>query len=119
MKVFILFLLLLSNSVFGLKVLGVVYDQANENLEVQIQYSGGCFEHNFEMRFVGCAVLKTKNISSLQVCDGEMVDVTGKEDRCQAIITKKFNIFLGNLNPKLRPAVIGFESGVVFLPERS
>ena len=119
MKVFILFLLLLSNSVFGLKVLGVVYDQVNDNLEVQIQYSGGCFEHDFEMRFMGCAMLKTKNISSIKVCDGQMVDVTGKEDGCQAVITKKLNIFLGNLNSKARPTVIGFESGVVFLPERS
>lgn|SRR3989338_3721499 len=119
MKLCALIVFLIASSVFGLNVTSALYDPETDNLEVQVQYSGGCFEHKFEMRLINCAFLQTKNITVVHVCDAEIADVTGKEDRCQAVVKKQLTISLGTLGSEIRPALIGFESDLVFIARKS
>ena len=118
MKLFALIAFLIASSVFGLQVTRATYDPETDHLEVLVQYSGGCLEHQFELRLTNCAFLQTKNISALHVCDGEIVDITNKEDRCKALIKRQLHISLGTLSNDKRPALIGFESDLVFVANK-
>ena len=118
MRIFAL-LLLLSGSALALQVTGVVYNSQADQLEIQVQYTGGCFEHRFEMHLVNCALSRTENIGTVNVCDGMIVDLTGKEDRCQAIMKRQLTVSLESLSGDVRPILMGFESGVVLVPKKS
>ncbi|MEI6804926.1 MAG: hypothetical protein WCK49_00275 [Myxococcaceae bacterium] len=119
MKIFAALLLLISGSVSALQVTNVVYNQQLDQLEVQVLYNGGCFEHRFEMNLVNCEISNTQNIGVVNVCDAKIIDVTGKEDRCQAMIKRQLNISLSGLSNEVRPVLVGFESGVVLVPRKS
>lgn len=119
MRMFALLLLLSSGSVFALQVTGAVYNQQADQLEIQVQYMGGCFEHRFEMHLVNCALSRTENIGIVNVCDGAIVDVSDKEDRCQVVMRRQLNVSLQSLSGDVRPVLMGFESGVVLVPKKS
>lgn len=118
MKMFAMLFLLLSSSAFALQVTSALYNQKLDQLDIEVQYTGGCFEHRFEMRLLNCALSRTENIGVVNVCDAHIVDVTETEDRCKAEIKRHLTVSLVSLSGDVRPIVIGFESGIVLIPKK-
>lgn len=117
MKVFFVWMLV-SSSAFALQVIGSVYNAQTDILELQVQYTGGDFEHRFEMHLNNCALSRTENIGTVNVCDGHIVDLTGPGDRGQSVVKRQLNVSLASLSSDVRPIVIGFESGIVLIPKK-
>ena len=114
-----LYFLLLSSSAFALQVTSVNYNQQADQLEVQVQYTGGCFEHRFGMNLENCALSRTTNIGVVNVCDGVIIDVTDQNDDCKALIKRQLTVSLASLSGNDRPVLMGFESGIVLVPKKS
>lgn len=118
MKLFVVSLLMLSSSVFALQVTSVVYDASMDLLELQVQYTGGEFEHHFEMHLMNCSLSRTQNMGVVNVCDGKIIDLTAPGDRGQSVVKRQLNVSLTSLSSDARPIVIGFESGIVLIPKK-
>lgn len=118
MRVFLLSFLMISSSLFALEVTEVVYNKDSDRIEIQVEYLGGCFEHDFELRLENCALSRTENIGTVNVCDANIVDTTNREDRCQAVIKRHLNVSLASLSEDVRPVLIGFESMVVLIAKK-
>ncbi len=119
MKMVIVLWLLFSSSAFALQVLSSVYNSRVDVLELQVQYTGSDnFEHRFEMHLSNCALSRTENIGTVNVCDGQVIDLTGPVDRGQSVIKRQLNVSLASLSSDVRPIVIGFESGIVLIPKK-
>ncbi len=119
MKALVMFLLLTSSFAFALQVTHAAYNQPADQLEIQIQYQGGCFEHRFELHLVNCALARTENNGLVNICDANVVDITGVEDRCQTPMKRQLVVPLATVGATLRPILAGFESGVVLVPKKS
>jgi hypothetical protein len=118
MKMFMVLGLLLSGSVFALQVTGVQYNHKLDQLDIEVQYTGGCFEHRFAMRLLNCSISKTESIGVVNVCDAHIIDITEQEDLCQSEIKRRLTVSLVGLSDDARPVVIGFESGIVLIPKK-
>ena len=59
-----------------------------DKILIDVLYSGGCAEHTFELKWVGCAEV------SPALCTAQLVDTTKEVDMCEAMISRRVVISL-------------------------
>lgn len=76
------------------KVLGARYK--NKILDLKLQYSGGCQEHAFDLKWGECRDVKVLN-SVISECAVTILHTQGTDDSCEGSITKTHSIDLSGL----------------------
>jgi len=87
MKFLIASLLLASTSTFSAIITSAKIDATNENILVDVKYSGGCAEHTFKLSLgdEACLELDSKAVDCIAML---FEDVQGGADVCAAIVRK-------------------------------
>ena len=83
------------------QVKGATYNAYEDTIEVDVVYSGGCYEHAFTLDLGGCAESYPAQIHA------KLVDHNA-EDPCDAIISRKVAIAASVLD-QCRPAYVTIE----------
>ncbi len=81
-------------TLFEGKILGALYN--SPNLDLKLQYAGGCKDHAFELQWGDCKRVKALN-SYIKECSVSLVHAKGADDSCEALITKTHTIDLSHL----------------------
>lgn len=63
------------------------YNAETKAMEIDVQYGGGCKEHNFQLQMVSCLKLYPLR------CNAELIDLT-EDDFCEAFISRTVSISL-------------------------
>lgn len=90
MKFILLVSLLISSfSALAAEVLSAKLDANNENLLVDVQYTGGCAKHTFSLK-VGESCLETYPVQ----CSAKLIETVQGSDTCEVVIqeTAVFNL---------------------------
>ncbi|MBC7531140.1 MAG: hypothetical protein H7318_06140 [Oligoflexus sp.] len=76
------------------KVLGARYK--NKKLDLKLQYSGGCQDHAFDLKWGECKDVKILN-SIISECAVTILHTQGADDTCEALVTKTQTIDLSGI----------------------
>ncbi len=80
MKILVTFLMMIvCSTAFAARVLDVRLDLENQHLLIDVAYTGGCSEHQFEFRLESFC-LETYPVQ----CNGSLIDKTN--DQCEALL---------------------------------
>jgi hypothetical protein len=92
-SLFVLALALVSTSAFAFGsplVNGARYNAANQSIDVDVTYGGGCEEHKFKLDIGMC-------LESFPVqCEAIVFDVSEKPDFCEALVSKTVSFKLAD-----------------------
>ncbi|CAF0983713.1 unnamed protein product [Adineta ricciae] len=61
------------------------YNKQTKTIDIQVQYSGGCAEHEFQLKVGSC-----RETYPVQ-CDAKLIDLT-VNDYCDAIVSREVSI---------------------------
>ena len=111
--------LIIPQLAWSLEVIGTIYHPEDDLLEVHITYVGGCIEHEFQMEITQCVLSKTNNTGFMNICDGQITDITQEHDSCTTTVTRTIIVPLHMIAEEQRPDLLGFNnSNVVLLVKR-
>lgn len=101
-----------SQFAMGAQVVEARLNLENQTIELDVVYSGGCEEHNFELEVRSCA--RTSPMS----CVAQLIDTT-KTDTCRGIVEETIEVpahtYLEKL-PLTTLIILGSEDTAVHLP---
>ncbi len=68
----------------------------DKTLTLELTHAGGCAKHAFDLNWGECKKVKVLN-STIDQCEVTLIQTAGADDKCEALVTRKYQIDLSGL----------------------